>query len=229
MKKFRCLIVDDEPVARRILEGYLEKLPEYECVAKCANAISAGKVLQRKQIDLLLLDLEMPKIKGFRFLRDLENAPAVIITTAHRQHAWEGFELDVIDYLLKPISFPRFLKALNRFKKVQQNKMAQYNDSAYLYVICDRKMQRLRKKEISYIRGMNNYVRIYYQNRSFTVYSSLQQILKKLGAPFVRIHKSYIVNGSKISAFTSSVIEVNGTKLPVGQVYQKNIDSLIFP
>ncbi len=223
MKTIQCLVVDDEPVARRIIEGYIAELSELKVVGSCANALSAKKILTKKKVDLLFLDLEMPKIKGFPFLRTLINPPTVIITTAHREFALEGYELNVLDYLLKPISLPRFLKAINKYKKDQSQK-DQYQgvgqDSNFIYVTYNRKTLRLYTKNIHYIQGMNNYIRIKYQTREIVVYSSMSNILKKLGASFVRVHKSFIINKASVTAFTREVVEIESKKIPIGQLYQ---------
>ena len=119
MDKIKCIIVDDEPVAQRIIERYVNDLPELELIAVCLHALEAREVLQQRDVDLMFLDLEMPKLKGFAFMKTLSNSPAVIITTAHREYALEGYELQVVDYLLKPITFERFLKAVDRYKQLE--------------------------------------------------------------------------------------------------------------
>ncbi len=228
MKRFNCLIVDDEPVARRILKGYLNDLTGFSIVGSCANAIAAGNILQKKKVDLLFLDLEMPKLKGFPFLRTLKNPPSVIITTAHRKYALEGYELEVLDYLLKPISLPRFMKAVNRFRKSQEVAPSYLSQSeGHIFVIHNRKTLRLEKNEIRFIQGMNNYVRIKYTNREYIIYSSLQKIKAKLGKDFVRIHKSFIINRARITAFNRSVVEIDGMKINVGNRYQDVLNSLL--
>lgn len=223
MKNIHCLIVDDEPVARRIIEGYITALSEIKVVGSCANALSARKILERKKVDLIFLDLEMPKLKGFPFLRTLLDPPAIVITTAHREFALEGYELNVLDYLLKPISLPRFLKALNKYKKDRQQKekyqFAGTSDD-FIYVTHNRRTLRLYTKNIHYIQGMNNYIRIRYQNQDIVVYSSMLNIHKKLGAGFVRVHKSFIINKASVTAFTREMVEINSKQIPIGQLYQ---------
>ncbi len=227
MIKIKCLIVDDEPVAQRIIEGYLAEFKEFHLVGKYLNAIEASKVLQELNVDLLFLDLEMPKLKGYSFLKTLNKPPAVIITTAHREHALEGFEIGVLDYLLKPISFPRFVKAMNRYKNkyLLEKNLKRYPPSTdYLYIKSDRKTFKIDKTKILFVEGMNNYIKIHLDDRRFVAYYSLTQILKDLGESFVRIHKSYIINKNKISAFSKENIEINNLKIPVGGTYKEAID-----
>lgn len=227
MHKFKCLLIDDEPIALRILENYLADLPEFEVVAKCLHALAARQILQEHAIDLIFLDLEMPKLKGFDFLKTLVNPPAVIITTAHRDYALESYEMEVIDYLLKPIAFDRFLKAINRFQKNQQTSVNSITlpapKSDFLYVKSNRKTLKLAQSSIAYIEGMNNYVKIYYQQEIHIVYTSLQKIYEDLGPQFLRIHKSYIINKNKIKSFNQEQIEVAEKHLPIGNKYRQVI------
>ena len=224
MDKIKCLIVDDEPIAQRILEGYLSDLREFELVDKCLHALAAREILLREKIDLMFLDLEMPKLKGLAFLKTLENPPAVIITTAYREFALESYEFQALDYLLKPISFERFLKAVNRYEKENtistNEKQNQSKTPSYIYVTCERKTLKILQNEIVYIEGMNNYIKIYVGENKHIVYSSLQDILKKLGSPFVRVHKSYIINKNKVSAFTKEYIEIGAKQIPIGSAYR---------
>ena len=229
MKRFKCLIVDDEPIAQRIIEGYLADFQEFEIVDKCLHALTARTILQNTSIDLMFLDLEMPKLKGLAFLKTLQNPPAVIITTAHREYALESFELAVLDYLLKPISFERFLKAINRFQKLHSPLnipvMATTSTTTieFLYVKSNRKTLKINQQAIDYIEGMNNYVKIYCQKEVHIVYTSLQKMHTDLGASFLRIHKSYIINKNKIRAFNQEQIEVAGRQLPIGNKYRQII------
>ena len=228
MNKHKCLIVDDEPIAQRIIEGYLANFQEFELVDKCLHALAARTVLQQNTIDLMFLDLEMPKLKGFAFLKTLDNPPAVIITTAHREFALEGFELAVVDYLLKPISFERFLKAINRFQKTQAINLNPQKASStvkeFIYVKSNRKTLKISQEDIDYIEGMNNYVKIHCNQEVHIVYTSLSKILTELSDQFLRIHKSYIINKHKIKAFNQEQIEIGNKQLPIGQKYRGIIE-----
>lgn len=228
MKKFKCLIVDDEPVAQRIIEGYLADFQEFELVSKCLHALAARTILQKEPIDLMFLDLEMPKLKGLAFLKTLQNPPAVIITTAHREYALEGFELEVLDYLLKPIAFERFLKAINRFQKLHATNYSTLRPPAeslkFLYVKSNRKTVKINQQDIEYIEGMNNYVKIYCHQTVHIVYTSLQKLLTDLDVQFLRIHKSYIINKNKLKAFSQEQIEIGDKVLPIGNKYRGVIE-----
>ena len=230
MDKIKCIIVDDEPVAQRIIERYVNDLPELELIAVCLHALEAREVLQHRDVDLMFLDLEMPKLKGFAFMKTLSNSPAVIITTAHREYALEGYELQVVDYLLKPITFERFLKAVDRYKQLSRNNTgpasSSVKTSTTIDVKSERKTVRLNKKEIRYLEGMNNYIRIHTTDKSLTVYTSLQRIIEKLGPEFIRIHKSYIVNKHHLTAFSKEHVEIGNLTLPVGLSYRKVVNQL---
>lgn len=227
MTKIKCLIVDDEPIAQRIIMGYLSELPDYEVVDTCLNAIEAMKILQEKKVDLMFLDIEMPKLKGLAFLKTLQNPPAVIITTAHREYALEGFELEVLDYLLKPISFERFFKSVNRYQKLHsmpsEPGLPDTPTGKYLYVKSDRKTLKILEDDIQYIEGMNNYLIIHIDGKSHIVYSSLSSFCMQLSDHFLRIHKSYLINRKFIQSYSKESVEINGKELPIGKTYKQVI------
>lgn len=231
MNKIKCLIVDDEPVAQRILEGYLADLKDFELIDKCLNALVAREVLQQQSIDLLFLDLEMPKLKGFSFLKTLSNPPAVIITTAHREYAWEGFELGVVDYLLKPIQFERFLKAINRFQNNFTSPISIQEETPkkqpFIYVKSERKTVKLWLHQIQYIEGMNNYIKIFYNKKVHIVYTSLSRIMEELNNDFLRVHKSFIINKNHITAFSQEIIELEEKFIPVGLTFKVSLKELL--
>lgn len=228
MERIKCLIVDDEPVAQRILGSFIEDLPELVLVEKCGTAIEARSVLQQQEVDLMLLDIQMPKLKGLAFLRTLTDPPPVIITTAYREFALDGYELEVIDYLLKPIAFERFVKAVNRYKKQfrQDPAMETVNeplDPAFIYVKSERRTIKLPTDEILFIEGMNNYAKIVMEDGQYTIYQSLTLLLEQLPGHFVRIHKSYIINKRAIRAFTSEYVEIKEKQIPIGKTYRNLI------
>jgi DNA-binding LytR/AlgR family response regulator len=218
----RCLIVDDEPVARRIISSYLEEIPETELVASCPNAIAAMEVLQRERVDLLLLDIEMPKLKGLDFIRSLSHPPAIILTTAYREFALDAFDLGVVDYLLKPIRFERFFQAFQKFKK-ERTPLVKEAPKAIMLFRSDRKTYRIAPDDILYIEGLSNYVRIFLLDRQLTVYNSLTAMEQELPSAFLRVHKSYIVNTGALDAFSHESIEIGGKEIPIGGVYKKNV------
>lgn len=229
--KTRCLIVDDEPLAIKLIESHINKLDNLEIVDSCNNAMAAFDILRKKKIDLLFLDIQMPQITGIEFLRNLKNAPKVILTTAYRQYALEGYELDVVDYLLKPISFERFLKAIDKYYHYFSGEAPVFSTSnetgedmsAYIDVRENKKVIRVKLKDIVYIEGLNEYVGIHTGEKRIVTKNSLTKIENNLPSEqFIRIHKSFIVQISKIKAFSSILIEVDGKELPIGRNY-KNI------
>lgn len=229
MSNIRCLIVDDEPVAQRIIAKYLSELPGYEVVGTCLNALAAMEVLRLHEIDLLFLDIEMPKLKGLAFLKTLQRAPHVIITTAHREYAYESYELEVIDYLLKPISFERFLRAINRFQRLHEipaptTQTTNPLPTKFIYVKSERKTLKLNEEEISYIEGMNNYVIIHHRGKGHIVYTSIGNMLKELGKQFLRIHKSFVVNRNHILSYSKEQVDLEGKELPIGKAYKEVIE-----
>jgi len=223
------LIVDDEAVAQRIIRKYLSDLPNFEIITTAFNAIEAMQVLQKESIDLMFLDIEMPKIKGLAFLKTLQNPPDVIITTAYRDYALEGFELEVIDYLLKPISFERFLKAINKYQKTRQSIApppisVKPTEEQFIYVKSERKTLKLREADIQYLEGMSNYIVIYIDGKSHIVYASITKMLEQLSDQFLRIHKSYVVNKRFIRSYSKEAVEVGEKELPIGKSYKEVIE-----
>lgn len=230
----RCVIVDDEPLAIEILQSYVERVDSLELVETCSNAVKAFDVLKKEKIDLLFLDIQMPKLTGIEFLKALNPAPKVIFTTAYREYAVESYELSVVDYLLKPIAFDRFLMAINKVVVNESvNEIAvDYATSRssdegdpFLFLKVDRKMVKVYLKEITFIESLKDYVRVKMEDGKEVV--SLQKISyleKKLPADcFQRVHKSYIVSIKKIEAYSNSAIEVGGTEIPIGRSYKSEV------
>lgn len=231
MEKIKCLIVDDEPVAQRILGSFIEDLPELMLVESCSTAIEARSVLHQNEVDLMLLDIQLPKLKGLAFLRTLADPPPVIITTAFREFALDGYELEVVDYLLKPIAFERFVKAINRYKKqyratTEKEESRVPEDRGFMYVKSERRTIKIPTEEILFIEGMNNYAKIVLENGQYTIYRSLSLLLQQLPRDFLRIHKSYIINRQAIRAFTSEYVEIKGKQIPIGKTYRNLISYL---
>jgi DNA-binding LytR/AlgR family response regulator len=230
--KTKCLIVDDEPLARDLIRGHVEKLENFEIVAECSDAMKALNVLREKQVDLIFMDIQMPQITGIEFLKTLKHPPKVIITTAYREYALEGFELDVVDYLLKPITFERFLKSINKYYQMIQdevqlvsgNNTEKMNDEAFIYIKENKKVVKIYLSEIKYIEGLSEYVQIYTEKRKIITKTSMTQMEEKLPSEsFLRIHKSYIVSIAKIEAFTANTIEIQGKELPIGRSYKNGV------
>ena len=215
IKKIKCLVIDDELPARDVLEKHIAGVEALELAGSCTNAIEALSFLQSNTVDLLFLDIQMPHILGTNFIRTLKNPPKVIFTTAYRKYAIEGFELDAVDYLLKPISFDRFLKAINKVLQVnlQSNTPVPASENhtepaqPFLYLRVDRKMVKVLFSDILYIEGLRDYVKLYTISKVIItkhLLSSLEEMLPSDG--FLRIHRSYIVSISKIDSFNSDTI-----------------------
>lgn len=222
MKKVRCLIVDDEPIAQDILAGYMEEVSALTLVKKCINAVEANNVLLEESIDLIFLDIEMPKVSGLSFLANLENPPKVIITTAYREHALEGFELNVVDYLLKPISIERFMKAIQKVTNVVAKGSVQ--EDAYIYLKSEKKMTQIFLKSILFIEGLSNYVKIHLSDEMIISYQTLSHLENTLPkSDFLRIHRSFIVAREKVKSYTASTVEVGSEEIPIGGSYKDEV------
>jgi len=226
------MIVDDEPLACDLMRGHIEKLENFEVVAECCNAMKALGVLREKHIDLIFLDIQMPQITGIDFLRTLKNPPKVIFTTAYREYALEGFELDVVDYLLKPITFERFLKSVNKYYQIGQDQVQlvpgvtseKFVEESFIYVKENKKVIKIHLSEIRYIEGFSEYVQIYTDKRKIITKTSMALMEEKLPVEsFLRIHKSFIVPVNKIEAFTANTIEIQGKVLPIGRNFKNAV------
>lgn len=226
--KIKCLLVDDEPLAIQLIQNHISQLEGFEVIGPCSNAVQAMEVLRTTAIDLLFLDLKMPKITGFSFLRALQHRPAVIITTAYREYAVEGYELDLVDYLLKPITFERFIRAIDRFLRikfpVQQAAPLLENMEQVIHIRSKGKMHRIRIDEIIYVESIKDYIIIHWGDKKITAKYKFGDFEKELtGKPFLRVHRSFMVNINRITAFTANDIEVGGTEIPIGASYKEYV------
>ena len=227
MQKFNCLIVEDEPLAAEVLEDYINQVPFLQLVAKCNDAIYALEMLQKEKIDLIFLDIHLPKIKGVDFIKTLSNSPKIIITSAYQEYALQGYELNVVDYLLKPIEFSRFLMAVNKLKHL--NEIDQLNNAtpiaserAYLFFNVSKKKVKMFLDEILYIESLKEYVRIISRDKAILTkfqLGEIEDLLKKNN--FLRIHRSFIVAKDKIDAFSATDVEINGKQIPIGRSYKE--------
>jgi DNA-binding LytR/AlgR family response regulator len=233
-RKFTCLIVDDEPPAVAVLEDYVQSIAALELAGTCTNAIEALDRLRRQPIDLLFLDIQMPQIRGTDFVRTLTQRPRIIFTTAYREYAVEGFELNAADYLVKPISFERFLTAVNRVLEAAPEAMMPVEVrpaggvDRCIHVRIDRKTQKIPLAEIVYIESLKDYSRIVTAGRKWVTkqpLSSFEGILP--GDAFMRVHRSFIVAMDKISSYTHEIIEVGGQELPIGRNYRAEVEKLL--
>jgi len=233
----KCLIIDDEFLARQLLEGYIRKVPFLELVGQCESAFEAMKLLQEEKIDLMFLDVNMPELSGINFIRTLKHKPEIIITTAYSEHALEGYELDVIEYLLKPIYFERFMLAVNKVRDMiglkmrargierkdenaELPRMAKEDD--FLFIKTGSQMiVKVYLRDILYIESLHEYVRIWLEAESYTIYHSLKSLLEILPCDqFIQVHRSSIVNFNKIEAIEGNCVRINGQSIGIGKNYR---------
>jgi len=236
-KKIKCLVIDDEQPARDILQKHIEGVEALELAGSCNNAVEALSFLQSNTVDLLFLDIQMPHILGTNFIRTLKNPPKVIFTTAYRKYAVEGFELDAVDFLLKPIGFDRFLKAVNKIFQLnlqsnlpESDKVENNKEPAqpFLYFRSDRKMVKVLFNDILYIEGLRDYIKIFTTTKTIITKHLLASLQEMLPADsFLRIHRSYIVSISKIDSYRSDIIEIAKKELPIGRLYKHDVNKLL--
>ena len=224
---YKCLIVDDESLARELIETHLSQLDNFKLIASCSSAIAAHKVLQSETIDLMFLDIEMPVLKGTDFLKTLKHKPKVIFTTAYRDYAIEGFNLNAVDYILKPITFQRFFQAIEKFTNTNKSKVRESesskNQNAYIFIQSKKKNIKVFFNDINYIESIKDYIRIHLQDSSIMIKHGITSFEEKLDTRFLRIHRSYIINSTKITAFTKQDVEIGKIEIPIGDFYKANV------
>lgn len=218
-----CIIVDDEPLAQTVIQRYIEQTAGLHLLEKCANAIEAFNALQKHQVDLMFLDIKMPVISGLELLRKLKHRPAVIFTTGFTDYAMEGYELDVIDYLLKPVTFQRFNKALAKYLK--QTGIAAVEQNNYIYIKVSGKLVKVPFSEILYAESLKDYMKIVTVNDRLITHLTMKSLVSLLpAATFIRIHRSFIVNITLADSISRKEIILQGTSIPVGNNYKANIN-----
>jgi two-component system, LytTR family, response regulator len=229
VKTIRCLVVDDEPPAREIIRRYIEQVPTLELAGECANALEAFALLQQQSVDLMFLDIRMPQLNGNDFLKSLKNPPKTIFTTAYPDYALEGYELDVVDYLVKPIPFDRFLRAVNKASPSSITRTdslipEEKKSEAFVYFRVDRKMVKVMLTDILYIESMKDYIKVFTTNGTLVTKQSISSVEEMLPDNlFVRVHRSYIVSLSNIKNFTSELIGIGDTEVPIGKLYRNGV------
>lgn len=227
MSKVTCIIVEDEPLARQILQGYIARIPFLELQGSFEDAIEAMNHLRDHPVDLIFLDIHLPEVKGLTFLRTLTNPPAVIITSAYHEYALEGYELNVIDYLLKPFEFERFLTAVNKIEKRKQSDPKSEDKRDYLIVNIQLKKVKIYFPEILYVESQKEYVKIVTAEQSYLTKMSTHEIESLLPEKdFKRIHRSFIIAIKKVRAFNAEAVEINGVSIPIGRSYKEVLDKL---
>lgn len=230
--KLRCLIIDDEQLALDILEDYIKRLDHLELIGRCPNAIEAFNILQQEQVDLIFVDIQMPQLTGIDLVKNLPSPPKVIFTTAYREYALDSYELNALDYLLKPISFDRFLKAVNKafpqvaghsnVEPVVQNVPS--DQDAFVYLKSDKKMVKVFLKDILYIESLASYVQVHTTERKITCYKKISEFEEKLPQEqFLRVHRSFLIATRHVVAYTSAHIEIADKEIPIGRNYKNEV------
>lgn len=229
--KLRCLLIDDEPPALKVLARYVSSIDGLEITGQCKNAIEALNVLRQKKVDVIFLDIKMPRIIGTEFLKNLAHPPKVIFVTAYREYAVDGFELDAVDYLVKPVSFERFFKAVTKLSRIMgletsvdtTNDVA--NPAAFVYLKVDRDMKKVFLNDIEYIESWKDYVKVFLTGGNFfLVKQSITAIGNLLSEQkFIRVHRSYMVSLDKVSGYNGLVIQLGKQEIPIGRLYKQAV------
>ena len=229
--KLRCLLIDDEPPALKVLVRYISEIGGIEIAGQCHNAIEALEVLRQKQVDVIFLDIKMPRIIGTEFLKNLSHPPKVIFVTAYREYAVDGFELDAVDYLVKPVSFERFFKAITKLNRVMGRETSAViaidapNPAAFVYVKVDRDMKKVFVNDIQYIESWKDYIKIFLTDgKNFLVKQSISAMENLLSEhKFMRVHRSYIISLDKVSGYNNISLQLGGHEIPIGRLYKQAV------
>lgn len=233
--KLRCLLIDDEPPALKVLASHISQINGLEIVAQCKNVLEALDILDHKTIEVMFLDIKMPKILGTDFLKNLSHPPYVIFVTAYPYYAMDGYDLDAVDYLLKPVSFERFVKAITKLKRVMgqevSNQKEDYksNPEAFVYLKVDKSMQKIFVNDIVYIESMKDYIKLFLTNgKNLLVKQSISSIENLLSDhKFLRVHRSYMISVDKITGYNALSIQVKGTEVPIGRLYKQTVMEIL--
>jgi DNA-binding LytR/AlgR family response regulator len=230
MKKLRCIIVDDEPIARKIIQEFVERVPFLETTGQFENAKKAEAFLRDDSADIMFLDIEMPRRSGLELLKGLTIKPSVILTTAFPEYALEGYELDIIDYLLKPVAFNRFLKAVQKAKEYAalKNAVVSQHNSSWLFVRSEKRIEKIELADILYIESIGNYVNIYTENKQIIAYLTLKGLESQLPASeFIKTHQSFLVSISKINSIEGNLIKIRNKELPISRNYRDAVMNMV--
>lgn len=223
--KLNCLIVDDEPLSLDVLEKYIQDIPELQLAGRCLDAFAALKMLKETKVDLLFLDINMPKLSGINMVKTMDQLPEVVFTTAYPEYAVEGFELEVLDYLVKPISFERFVKTINKAqKKFEGNSSKGGNPQDFMMVKSNKKLYKVPLQEIIYIQSMGDFVKIFTQEKAYISSDTLKNIAAQLpDQQFIRIHKSYVISLMAFKYIEGNQVKIGDDYLPIGLTYKDSL------
>lgn len=231
--KIECLIVEDEPIAAEILKKYISQVPYLNLKGECTDAIYALEFLKKEKVDLIFLDIHLPKLKGIEFIKFLVNPPQIIITTAYNDYAVQGFELNVLDYLVKPIEFSRFLLAVNRVhvsqkSNIQVPEFSEIENRSHVFFNIDKKKIKVYLDEILYFESMREYVKVITKTKTLTVHTQIGQIEQQFDKTrFIRIHRSFIVSRTEIESYTSSEVEIMNKHIPIGRNFKELVMNIL--
>lgn len=229
-EKISCIIVDDEPVAREVIEAHLSKINSVKIIGSCGSGGKAFSLINEHKVDLIFLDINMPEISGLSFARSINSDIKIIFTTAYREYAIDGFDLQAVDYLLKPISFERLLRAVSSYHKIHFNREGQKLDedkkeqNEFIFVRADRKMIRINLNEISYIESLSDYLKIHTSTHPVVIRETISNLEKELPkSMFLRTHRSFIVSLAALESYTNEYLEVNGKTIPISRSYKSSV------
>jgi DNA-binding LytR/AlgR family response regulator len=223
MSTYQCLVIEDEPLAQDVLKKYIQDHPSLELVAICADALQAQQVLAKQPVSVIFLDINLPRLSGIGFLKTLAHPPLVIFTTAYPEFAAEGFELDAIDYLVKPFSFERFLKAVNKvLEKLERKTTEKSKAPASIFIKADKKVYKINLDDILYLEALDDYVKLVTVQQSYLVNDTLKSLQEELPATlFMRVHKSYIISKNNIVFFEGNYVRIGEKDIPIGASYRE--------
>lgn len=225
--RISCIIVDDEPASREIIEKYISDCALLNLISSCKNAFEANEIITQEQIQLIFLDINMPNLSGIKFYKSLSNPPFVIFTTAYPEYAVEGFEVDAIDYLLKPFSFERFLKSVNKALNIFNQKDIADN-IPFIVLKADKKLFRVNIKDINYLEALGDYVKVDYLNHTIMVHDTFQNLLTQLAeSNLIRVHKSFAISLNKFDHIEGNMIKIKDKSIPIGQKYRSDLLKII--
>lgn len=227
----RCLLIDDEPPALKVLQSHIAQVSGLQIVGTCSNAVEAIDVLHQKAVDVMFLDIKMPKVLGTDFLKNLSNPPKVIFVTAYRDYAIDSYELDAVDYLVKPVSFERFLKTIDKLKRINgqqpvvEQKVYKANPDAFVYLKSERVMQKVFVKDILYIESWKDYVKVFLTGNKHLMVKQSISAMESLFSEheFLRVHRSFIISLNKVSGYNSTSVCLGATEIPIGRLYKQNV------
>jgi DNA-binding LytR/AlgR family response regulator len=222
-----CILVDDEPASREIIEKYISDCTTLNLVSSCTNAFEANEIINKEQIQLIFLDINMPKLSGIKFYKSLSNPPFVIFTTAYPEYAVEGFEVDAVDYLLKPFSFERFLKSVNKALTLFNHKESN-SHNPFIVLKSDKKLYRVNISDINYLEALGDYVKVDFLCQSIMVHDTFQNLLSQFSeSNLVRVHKSYAISLNKFDHIEGNMIKIQDKSIPIGQKYRADLLKII--